>query len=211
MMQFIFGVKSAVDIGVGIHVLVQHGSEQRTGYHGLRLCRRRGVQHQHWRRRNCAAVFRQARGQTFVGNIDYKIALDGRSIEFALPKSLIGAGVTTVKMMADINDSAFLPGDYTFAPYNVTDPASIPQPAANGYRIAIVYSQTSAANYFGDMAYSQLFMAAQSQAMAAGIPFDVISETDLAAAICQRCRTMTPLYFPPSSMCRRTTRKLKPF
>ena len=77
----------------------------------------------------------------------------------------------------------FFQGDYTTqAAYTVTDPGSIPQPAADGLRIAIVYSETTAANYFGTMSYAQLFMAAQSQAMASGTPFDVLSEADLTTA-----------------------------
>src|SRR5690606_25599622 len=58
-------------------------------------------------------------------------------------------------------------------------PASLPPVVTDGYKIAIVFSQSSADAYFSDMAYSQLIMAAQSQAMAAGIPFDLIGEADL--------------------------------
>ena len=78
----------------------------------------------------------------------------------------------------------FLPGSYAAGKYTVTDPASLPPPVtpSDGYRIAIVYSETSANTYFNKMAYSQLFMTAQSQAQAAGIPFDIISDTDLTTA-----------------------------
>ena len=48
--------------------------------------------------------------------------------------------------------------------------------------IAIVYSETTAANYFDVTAYGQLFMAVQQQAMQAGIPFDLLSENDLTDA-----------------------------
>ena len=47
------------------------------------------------------------------------------------------------------------------------------------HRIGIVYSATTAANYFSATAYGQLFMAAQSQAMQAGISFDLLTESDL--------------------------------
>jgi serralysin len=46
-------------------------------------------------------------------------------------------------------------------------------------RIAIVYSETSANNYFDKKAYNQLFTTAQSQAISAGIPFDLLTESDL--------------------------------
>ena len=46
-------------------------------------------------------------------------------------------------------------------------------------RIGIVYSDTTAANYFSATAYSDLIMAAENQAMQAGIPFDLLTEADL--------------------------------
>ena len=46
-------------------------------------------------------------------------------------------------------------------------------------RVAIIYSAPSAANSFDPFIYSQLFMAAQHQAMMAGIPFDLLDENDL--------------------------------
>ena len=176
--EFVFGVKSALDIGPGSTFWFNTDNNSSTGYQifGNRLGAEFNV---NIGADGVARLYSGNAGEVYVGNVNYAIAADGKSIEFSLSKSLIGSGVTTVKMFADINDSAFLPGDYTFAPYSLTDPASIPQPAANGYRIAIVYSETSAANYFSETAYSQLFMAAQSQAMAAGIPFDIISESDL--------------------------------
>ena len=57
-------------------------------------------------------------------------------------------------------------------------------------KIGIVYSETTAERYFGDpalpgqldinlTAYSQLFMAAQTQAAMAGVHFDILTEADL--------------------------------
>lgn len=46
-------------------------------------------------------------------------------------------------------------------------------------KIGIVFSQTSADNYFDQKSYRQLFMAMQYQAMQAGIPFDILTEDDL--------------------------------
>ncbi|MGZ8155668.1 MAG: hypothetical protein ACXWUK_10250, partial [Burkholderiales bacterium] len=48
------------------------------------------------------------------------------------------------------------------------------------YKVGIVYSATTASNYWSEMAYSQLFMAVQSQAAMAGVPYDILSEGDLA-------------------------------
>ena len=49
-------------------------------------------------------------------------------------------------------------------------------------KVAIVYSETSAANFYDVTAYGQLFMVVQQQAMQAGIPFDLLSESDLTDA-----------------------------
>src|SRR5690606_32767681 len=110
---------------------------------------------------------------------DYKLGPDGMTIEFAVPKALIGAGVTAVSVLADVNDGVFLPANYLSPAYTVYDMSALPAVTDTGNKVAIVFSQTTANNYFSQMAYSQLVMAAQSQAMAAGIPFDLVSETDL--------------------------------
>ena len=85
---------------------------------------------------------------------------------------------TRANVYIDVNNGAFLPNSYSSFTYSVGEvPPLLPQdPAA---RVAIVYSETSADRYFDKTAYGQLFMAAQSQAMQAGIPFDVIAESDL--------------------------------
>ncbi|MFI0845980.1 hypothetical protein [Mesorhizobium sp. IMUNJ 23232] len=178
---FVFGVKSALDIGVGTTFWFDTDGNTSSGHQifGFALGAEFNI---NIGGDGVARLYSGDAGQTFVGNIDYKVAVDGKSIEFELSKSLIGNGVNTVKMLADINDQQFLPADYSSQPFTVTDPASIPQPAGDGYKIAIVYSATTAQNYFSETAYSQLFMAAQSQAMAAGIPFDVLSEADLTNA-----------------------------
>ncbi|WP_240233123.1 cadherin-like domain-containing protein [Devosia lacusdianchii] len=126
-----------------------------------------------------ARLYSGGAGQTLVGTIDYKLGPDGKTMEFAVPQTMLGADVTAVRILADVNDAVFLPGSYSAPAYTVYDPASLPVPTDTGSKIAIVFSQTTANNYFSQMAYSQLVMAAQSQSMAAGIPFDLISETDL--------------------------------
>lgn len=54
--------------------------------------------------------------------------------------------------------------------------------AFKGRRVAIVYSETSAKQYFDEFAYGQLFTAMQHQAMQAGIPYDLLTESDLVNA-----------------------------
>jgi serralysin len=56
-------------------------------------------------------------------------------------------------------------------------------------KVAIVYSPTTAALYFGlptaqaQTAYDDLFMAAQQQARAAGVSYDILTESQLTTAI----------------------------
>jgi serralysin len=192
---FVFGVKSAIDIDVGTTFWFNTDGNNSTGYQifGNTLGAEFNV---NIGGDGVARLYSGSAGQTFIGNIDYKIAIDGKSIEFELAKSLIGNGVNTVQMLADISDQKFLPEFYSNQPFTVTDPASIPQPAGDGYKIAIVYSATTAQNYFSETAYSQLFMAAQSQAMAAGIPFDVLSEADLTNANLSTLAGYDAIVFP---------------
>ena len=51
--------------------------------------------------------------------------------------------------------------------------------ALTTHKVGIVFSATSSAKYFDATAYSELFRAAQEQAQAAGVPFDILTEADL--------------------------------
>jgi hypothetical protein len=124
-----------------------------------------------------AALYSGAAGQTLVlDNIQLAYSSNHQSVEFAIPKAALG-NPAAIDTYYDINDSVFLPAQYATGPYVAynnsvtrTDPT---------HRIGIVYSATTAANYFSATAYSDLIMAAQSQAMQAGIPFDLLTEADL--------------------------------
>lgn len=52
-------------------------------------------------------------------------------------------------------------------------------PVNTDKRIAIVFSETTQANFYNSTSYAQLVLSAQAQAMQAGIPFDLISESQL--------------------------------
>ncbi|CAN7360536.1 M10 family metallopeptidase C-terminal domain-containing protein [Devosia sp. LjRoot3] len=177
--QFTFGFKSAVAIGPNTTFWLNTDGNAATGTQvfgfagGAEFNVNIGSD-------GVARLYSGTAGQTLVGTIDYKLGPDGKTIEFAVPKTMIGAAVTSVSILADVNDSVFLPANYLSPAYTVYDPASLPAVTDTGNKIAIVFSQTTANNYFSPMAYTQLVMAAQSQAMAAGIPFDLVSETDLA-------------------------------
>ena len=177
--QFTFGFKSAVAIGPNTTFWLNTDGNTATGTQvfgyagGAEFNVNIGSD-------GVARLYSGNAGQTLVGTIDYKLGPDGKTIEFAVPKAMLGAAVTSVSILADVNDSVYLPANYLSPAYTVYDPASLPPVTETGNKIAIVFSQTTANNYFSEMAYSQLVMAAQSQAMAAGIPFDLVSEADLA-------------------------------
>jgi Ca2+-binding RTX toxin-like protein/peptidoglycan/xylan/chitin deacetylase (PgdA/CDA1 family) len=126
-----------------------------------------------------AALYSLADGNTtlITDGVSFARSADGKIVELAIDKAKIGDS-TAVSTLIDLNDNVFLPGDYTHAPFTLTD---VPPPirADTNLKVAIVFSESSAAKYFSDTAYSQLIMAAQSQAIAAGVPFDILTEADL--------------------------------
>ena len=136
-------------------------------------------------------LYTGAAGQTLVSSTPLTCALssDGRSLEIAIPRSLVtptgGAAPTSIDIAAVINNvggnspaAIYLPGDYNSPEYAVTDPATLPAPT-EAHKVAIVYSETSANLYCSQTAYTDLFMAAQNQARMAGVSYDVIDESKL--------------------------------
>ncbi len=116
-------------------------------------------------------------GETLVASgLKAAWSADRMTVEFRVPKVAIGTP-QAIDTIYDVNDTAFLPGNYSSTPFTVfNDTGLVADPA---HRVAIVWSETTANAYFSKTAYSQLFMAAQSQAMQAGVPFDVLNESDL--------------------------------
>ena len=121
-------------------------------------------------------------GQMLVGEVQFAKSADGKVVEFAVLKSAVGGG-SSANVLMDINDQAFLPNAYASKQYFV--PGAMPAADA-AKKVAIVYSETTARLYLNTgseeaskTAYSQLFMVAQSQAQAAGVPYDILTENDL--------------------------------
>jgi Ca2+-binding RTX toxin-like protein len=116
-------------------------------------------------------------GETLVlAGLQAAWSADRTVLEFRVPKAAIG-NPQAVDTIYDINDATFLPGNYSATPFTVFNDTGITP--ATDHRIAIVWSESTANAYFSKTAYSQLFMAAQSQAMQAGVPFDILTEDDL--------------------------------
>ncbi len=123
-------------------------------------------------------LYSGAAGQTLLGQLDFAFSADRKTLEVAIPKASIIATGTGIQAAIDINDRTFLPGDYASNSLNISSTA-LPTRTDTSKRIAIVHSETSANKFFDRKAYDQLFTAAQSQAFAAGIPFDLLTESDL--------------------------------
>ncbi len=121
-----------------------------------------------------------ANTQTQVAKLDSAKSADGKIFEVAVGKTLLPATPQGIDVLADVNDSVFIPGDYSNTKYTVS-PDIAPAIARTDLnkKVAIVYSETSANKYFDKKSYVQLIESAQNQAMMAGIPFDLISENDL--------------------------------
>ncbi|GJE44810.1 DUF4214 domain-containing protein [Methylobacterium soli] len=127
-----------------------------------------------------------AGAETFLGAMTAAYSADETTVEFSVPSAALAQTVIGLDLKIDVNNdaNATLPLSYGGNTLTVKDPASLPPVTAHPLKIGIVYSETSAKAYFGggdagEMSYSHLFMAAQNQATAAGIPFDVLSEGDL--------------------------------
>ncbi|AFY78424.1 hypothetical protein Ple7327_3198 [Pleurocapsa sp. PCC 7327] len=130
-------------------------------------------------------LYTGADGETPVGGtiagtpLNYAFGNNNQIVEFAVPISQL-QGVSpnsAIDILADINNQIFLPSDYSATPYTIK--TNLPQRTDFSKKVAIVFSETTANNFFDKKAYTQLFMSMQYQAMMAGIPFDIITENDL--------------------------------
>jgi serralysin len=123
-------------------------------------------------------LYSGAAGETLISAVDFARSSDGKTLEIAIPQAITMSAETGIDAYIDVNDRVFLPGDYANNSLSISS-MELPNRTNSNKRIAIVYSETSANNYFDKKAYTQLFANAQSQAIAAGIPFDLITEADL--------------------------------
>jgi serralysin len=116
------------------------------------------------------------------GSLIHAYNEDRSVIEFVIPIASMpsASAIEQVGMLIDINDTEFL-GNYVsgeqFTIVNVTE--VLPVRTDFSKRVGIVFSNSTLNNFYHNKAYSQLFMSLQHQAMMAGIPFDLLSESDL--------------------------------
>jgi hypothetical protein len=78
-----------------------------------------------------------------------------------------------------VNDTVFLPIDYSTFTYTVMDPTTLPQPEDHRPAAAIVHSDTSAANFFDPAAYAALLGKVEQEARERGLPLTILTEDDL--------------------------------
>jgi RTX calcium-binding nonapeptide repeat (4 copies)/Polysaccharide deacetylase len=173
---YAFAIKSAVNIGANTTIWLDTDQNKSTGYQifGFAGGAERNI--------NIAAdgnayLYSGGAGQTFITRLDSKISADGKTLEVAVGKDQIAAG-NGLNLLADVNDSVYLPGDYNRSPLTVSS-TPLPTRTDLSKKVGIVYSETSANKFFNKKAYDQLFANAQNQAMQAGINFDILTETDL--------------------------------
>ncbi len=123
-----------------------------------------------------AALYSGGAGEVLVGEFDYAYSADGRTIELAVDRALPG-GIARLRDLAAANDTITLPNDYPNIDVFAPSPAACrrrPGPADRDRQFPDRRGQLLV-----PLARGQLVMSAQNQAMQAGIPFDLPSETDL--------------------------------
>ncbi|MBD2206335.1 polysaccharide deacetylase [Calothrix sp. FACHB-1219] len=125
-------------------------------------------------------LYTGAAGENSIRPLDYGFSSDQKIVEFAVPGSNLGTSVPqAIDILGDINNTAFIPGDYATQKYTVYGAQNLPTRTDLSKKVGIVFSATTAKQFFSETAYHQLFLSMQSQAMQAGIPFDILTEDDL--------------------------------
>ena len=109
---FYFALQSAVAIGANTTIWLNTDQSVSTGYKvwGFAAGAEFNV---NFGADGIPRLYTGADGQTFVADLSYALSSDRTIFELALPKTLLGASVTTVDILADVNNSVFLPGDFT--------------------------------------------------------------------------------------------------
>ncbi|MBD2356847.1 polysaccharide deacetylase [Tolypothrix sp. FACHB-123] len=124
-------------------------------------------------------LYTGADGENYLTPLDYGFSPDKKIVEFAVPISLLNGAPQAIDIIGDINNTAFIPGDYATQKYTVYGAQNLPTRTDLSKKVGIVFSATTAKQFFSETAYHQLFLSMQSQAMQAGIPFDILTEDDL--------------------------------
>ena len=136
---------------------------------------------------NVPYLYTGAAAQNFVtGGLNYSYGTNQQTVEFAVPVSLLGNNPQSIDVVLDVNNQVFLPGNFGAQNYTIFADKNLPARTDNSKKVGIVFSQTTADQFFGlpdvatnQTAYSQLFMSVQEEVMMSGVPFDLLTEADL--------------------------------
>lgn len=131
-------------------------------------------------------LYSGAAGETLISPKPLNHAFNGTrsAVEFVILLKLLGVDARTnptgaMNVLADVNDTVFLPTDYSTFTYSVIDPTTLPRSPLGRHRIALISSPTTAANYFDAAAYAELLQSVRDAADARGVPITVLDEHDL--------------------------------
>ncbi len=112
--------------------------------------------------------------------LDYAFGGGGTILEIAIPASDIGLGLPRdIDVFLDVNGTNYMPRVYLNGqPYTILH-EPLPEKISTNRRIGIVYSDASAQNLYSERDYTQLYASVQHQAMMAGVPYDLIHDSEL--------------------------------
>ncbi len=185
--HFLFAIEADVEIGANTTIWINTDNNNATGFQVFGFAA--GAEYNiNIGQDGAPQLFTGAAGQTAVNApVAFGYSADGKTLELAIAKADLAGAPDSVEIHVDVNEQAYIPNDYSQFSYRVGDLVLPPAPppvtdATADKRIAIVYSESSAANYFNETSYAQLIMSAQHQAMMAGTPFDLLNEADLTNA-----------------------------
>jgi hypothetical protein len=177
---YVFAIDSAVAVGANTTIWLDTDQNRSTGFQifGATPTSAGAEYNINIAADGNAYLYTGGAGQNIVAKVDAKLSADGKQWEVGVSKNLLSLTGTGINVLADVNNTTFLPGDYSRSPLTVS---STPLPTRNDLskKVGIVYSETSANKFFDKKAYNQLFANAQNQAMQAGVNFDILTETDL--------------------------------
>lgn len=136
---------------------------------------------------NTPHLYSGAAAQNWVSSdLNFSYGNNRQTVEFAVPVALLGNTPQSIDVVLDVNDQVFLPGNFGAQNYTVFADKNLPARTDNSKKVGIVFSQTTADQFFGlsdiaanQTAYSQLFMSVQEEVMMSGVPFDLLTEDDL--------------------------------
>ena len=123
-----------------------------------------------------------ADGQLLAAVSSYAYSADHSVLELAIPATSLSplTPPASIDLVADINDTVFLPDDFGVGSFTLPGvPEVLPPRTDFNKRVGVVFCEATRNRFFDEKSYSQLFMSLQHQSMMAGIPFDLLTETDL--------------------------------